>query len=174
MTIDVTCGCGHTLHAPDSAAGRGLRCPACQRPVLVPVAVPGSAYYAGEVETLPDGVMAPPAWSGAVTAPGPAPAAPWIEGAEPRAYGVLGLFAGMSRALAILSLVGGLGASLVAVALGPVAHRFPAGSSLAWAGLCAGAGVVAWGILSASSAAAAVLLDAARNLRALRATSAHR
>ncbi|RUL87388.1 DUF4177 domain-containing protein [Tautonia sociabilis] len=36
-TITVTCSCGRTFLAPDSAAGKRARCPSCDKGVLVPV-----------------------------------------------------------------------------------------------------------------------------------------
>ena len=36
MPITFKCGCGKTLQAPDSAAGRIIECPACQRKMSVP------------------------------------------------------------------------------------------------------------------------------------------
>src|SRR5688572_16201380 len=43
MSLRVTCKHGHTLKVRDELAGRSVRCPKCQAPVLVPAAEPVSA-----------------------------------------------------------------------------------------------------------------------------------
>jgi RsiW-degrading membrane proteinase PrsW (M82 family) len=53
MPISVTCACGKKLKAPDSAAGKRSKCPACGQPVTVPTLEESAAY------TLLDDSVAP-------------------------------------------------------------------------------------------------------------------
>jgi|GEM_PF-6036276 len=42
MPIRLACACGKQLQVPDTAAGRKVRCPACQAVVIVPVSTPSA------------------------------------------------------------------------------------------------------------------------------------
>jgi hypothetical protein len=70
MTIEFYCACGQKLKAPDDAAGRKARCPACKADVRIPAGPPdGSPASVGTEEAAaqkPSGAAAPP--------PGPASA----------------------------------------------------------------------------------------------------
>src|SRR5947209_19454246 len=47
MPFSLSCpGCGSRLRAPDAAAGRALRCPKCDGPVVVPSATGPAADFA--------------------------------------------------------------------------------------------------------------------------------
>jgi hypothetical protein len=45
MPIPITCSCGQSLRAPDSAAGKVLKCPTCSNPIKIPASAvqPGPA-----------------------------------------------------------------------------------------------------------------------------------
>lgn len=58
MAIVVTCTCGKRLAAKDEAAGKRVRCPACQQPVLIPLPAAMPAAVAPIIESPP--VAAPP------------------------------------------------------------------------------------------------------------------
>ena len=62
MPIQVNCAsCNASLRAPDKAAGKGLKCPKCSAPILVPIPV---------TEAIPESISETP-----IPAPSPLPAA---------------------------------------------------------------------------------------------------
>jgi predicted RNA-binding Zn-ribbon protein involved in translation (DUF1610 family) len=78
MPIHVTCNqCGHTLKAPDAAAGKKGKCPSCGAIVQIPLApAPGEAVV--EAEAIDDPGIIP-------MAPEPGDAPPTADGAPPGA-----------------------------------------------------------------------------------------
>ncbi|HVT80461.1 MAG TPA: PrsW family glutamic-type intramembrane protease [Phycisphaerae bacterium] len=73
MSIDFTCACGKTLHAPDGAGGKKARCPKCQAVVRVPEVEIG--LEGGEYD-LHDPLPTPVARAAAAPPPPPISKAP--------------------------------------------------------------------------------------------------
>ncbi len=61
MPIEVRCSCGKRLVAPDAAAGRRAKCPACSNILIVPQPAPVRAAQAAESPNAPSPALRPPA-----------------------------------------------------------------------------------------------------------------
>jgi len=85
MPLRVTCQCGVALNVPDSAAGKGVKCPKCQR--VIAVGTGASATPSAPSESKPAPAKANPAKAGAAPSASPKTPAVASGGAKPSAGG---------------------------------------------------------------------------------------
>lgn len=172
MAIEVQCPCGKRVGVPDQFAGKTVRCPACKQPLVVPAANTDPPADDVDEDLMAMVRRAAPVPPPRATPPqsGPAPAATPAPGSMPPEPWYYGFLSG----LAVLAAVVGVLACLLVMLVG-YSHATAGGTGDFGSGpreafgvyLMATGGLSLIGVLMVS-AAALLVVDVARNVRATR------